>query len=142
MITRFNKHHIDDEMDIIKALEQIKVACELGISSGEKIEPKDMLISINYILEIAKGCQHEPLVSLQAAELGETDIKQIGNISLCCMKKEARNLLDTIMEEWNKHYAELKKNNKPDYKPSYYGFAYWLVRYSGLIKANDSRLST
>lgn len=38
-------------MDIKKAIEQIKVACKLGISCGEKIEPKDLLLSVNYILD-------------------------------------------------------------------------------------------
>ena len=54
-------------------------------------------------------------------------------ITLGCISPEARDLLDTIMVEWEKHYAELKKSN-PNHEPSYYGFAYWLVRWSGLVQ--------
>jgi len=57
------------------------------------------------------------------------------NITLGCISPEARELLDIIMDEWNKHYSDLKKNN-PNYEPGFYGFAYWLVRWSGLIRPN------
>lgn len=54
-------------------------------------------------------------------------------IMLGCISPEARELLDTIMASWEPHYEELKKNNE-NYEPSFYGFAYWLVRWSGLIQ--------
>lgn len=54
-------------------------------------------------------------------------------ITLGCITPEARDLLDTIMEKWEKHYASMKKSN-PNHEPSYYGFAYWLVRWSGLVQ--------
>ncbi|MFM2204437.1 MAG: hypothetical protein RLZZ605_1401 [Bacteroidota bacterium] len=53
-------------------------------------------------------------------------------ITLGCITPEARDLLDTIMEQWETHYANMKET-KPKYEPSFYGFAYWLVRWSGLV---------
>ncbi len=47
---------------------------------------------------------------------------------------EARQFLETIMDAWDKHYEGLKEANGKDYEPSYYGFAYWLVRWSGLVQ--------
>lgn len=54
-------------------------------------------------------------------------------VTLCCISEEARTLLDRIMEEWEGHYKKLKESF-PKNEPGYYGFAYWLVRYSGLIE--------
>lgn len=55
-------------------------------------------------------------------------------IMLGCVTPEARNLMDEIEKEWEKHEVELKKL-KPDYvSPDVYGFTYWLVRWSGLIQ--------
>ncbi len=59
---------------------------------------------------------------------------QIGPVMLGCISPEARVLLDCIMEEWEKHEADLKKLMGDKYEPSHYGFAYWLVRWSGLVK--------
>ena len=65
---------------------------------------------------------------------GSEFIKVNENITLGCISPEARNLLDTIMAEWEKHLIKLKKSNGENYEPSHYGFAYWLVRWSGLIQ--------
>ncbi len=54
-------------------------------------------------------------------------------IALGCITPEARNLLDTIMKEWRKHYESMKEIF-PEYEPDCYSFAYWLVRYSGLVR--------
>lgn len=56
-------------------------------------------------------------------------------ISLGCISPEARDLLDTIMEQWEKHYRSMKEMHG-DAMPetTFYGFAYWLVRWSGLIR--------
>lgn len=56
-------------------------------------------------------------------------------ITLGCISPEARDLLDTIMEEWEKHFAGMKEMHG-DAMPetTFYGFAYWLVRWSGLIQ--------
>lgn len=59
-------------------------------------------------------------------------IKKAGPVTIC-ISPEAKDLLDAIMEAWEEHYEEVKKRN-PVYTPSYYSFAYWLVRWSGLIK--------
>jgi len=55
------------------------------------------------------------------------------NIVLGCISPEANNLLETIMEHWEDYLAKLKKSF-PLKEPSFYSFAYWLVRYSGLIQ--------
>lgn len=54
------------------------------------------------------------------------------NITLGCITPEARELLDVIMEKWEDHYKNLKENY--NHEPSFYGFAYWLVRWSNLIQ--------
>lgn len=61
-------------------------------------------------------------------------------ITLGCISPEARELLDTIMEEWEKHYAGMKEMHGDDMpETTFYGFAYWLVRWSGLIQpANNN----
>lgn len=61
------------------------------------------------------------------------------NITIGCISPESRDLLETIMEHWEAHYKQLKGNNGEDYEPTYYGFAYWLVRWSGLIQPTNSK---
>lgn len=59
------------------------------------------------------------------------------NIAIGCISPEASDLLDRIMEKWEKHYPKLKKAYKQagrNEEPGYYAFAYWLVRWSGLVK--------
>lgn len=55
-------------------------------------------------------------------------------ISLGCISPEARELLDTIMEHWDKHRKNLIEVAGYKEEPTFYGFAYWLVRWSGLIQ--------
>jgi hypothetical protein len=64
---------------------------------------------------------------------GSVFTKINSNITLGCITPEASELLGTIMIEWKKHKKALRKSN-PKYKPSDYAFAYWLVRWSGLIQ--------
>lgn len=66
---------------------------------------------------------------------GSTFTSPAPGITLGCISPEARELLDTIMEEWEKHYAGMKEMHG-DAMPetTFYGFAYWLVRWSGLIQ--------
>jgi hypothetical protein len=59
------------------------------------------------------------------------------NIALTCINAEASDLLEKIMEEWEKHFNSLKEMYGDKYEPSFYGFAYWLVRYSGLIQPTN-----
>ena len=60
------------------------------------------------------------------------------NIILSCITPEARDLLDRIMSAWVEHetgMTEYAKQRGVHYgEISHYGFAYWLVRYSGLIE--------
>lgn len=60
------------------------------------------------------------------------------NIVLSCITPEARVLLDKIMEAWEKHEAAMRESARARGvnlgEISHYGFAYWLVRYSGLIQ--------
>lgn len=67
---------------------------------------------------------------------GGTKSVQVGPVTIGCMAPEARDLLDTIMEEYTKMYEERKGtsiacNTAPD---DVYQFAYWLTRWSGLIQ--------
>lgn len=61
---------------------------------------------------------------------------EVGNVSIGAISPEARDLLDTIMKEWEKFNAERLKLF-PGKRATVYGFAYWLVRWSGLIKPED-----
>ena len=63
-----------------------------------------------------------------------TRIKEIHQIKIVCISQEAKELLQKIMEEWSIH-VEQTKDLTPQYEESIYGFAYWLVRWSGLIKS-------
>lgn len=64
-----------------------------------------------------------------------TSAKRVGPVTICCMKLEYRDCLDRAMDEWKKHRAELpKKIGKKRYVPGIYGFAYWLIRWSGIVK--------
>jgi hypothetical protein len=68
-------------------------------------------------------------------EFKGTRVSELGNgVALCCITPEARDLLDTIMKEWEIHLKQLRTTNGKKYRPTHYGFAYWLVRYSGLIQ--------
>lgn len=66
-----------------------------------------------------------------------SNFTSVGPVVLGCISPEARELLDTIMEKWEEHLAEIKKAHGPDYTPTHYGFAYWLVRWSGLVRPSD-----
>jgi len=74
-----------------------------------------------------------------------SEIKKIGgtNIALTSMSVEARDLLDLIMEKWREHEKGMRESAKQrgvKLGPiSNYGFAYWLVRYSGLIEPSNSQ---
>lgn len=54
-------------------------------------------------------------------------------VTLGCLSEPARVLLETIIKEWSKEEKALKKIQGKKV-PSYYQFAYWLVRWSGLIE--------
>jgi hypothetical protein len=67
----------------------------------------------------------------------------IPGVAVCCMSTEARDLFDEIMEAWDEHKAKLPESltcgdETWDPRESVYSFAYWLVRYSGLIQPASS----
>jgi hypothetical protein len=53
-----------------------------------------------------------------------------GPITIACMSQEARECLDRAMVDW----LEFKKGFPKGHRASIYGFAYWLIRYSGLFR--------
>ena len=61
------------------------------------------------------------------------NFKEIGEVSIGCISPEVRDLLNTIMEHWEKYYTSFDKVPEK-HKPGFYGFAYWLVRWSGLVQ--------
>jgi hypothetical protein len=66
---------------------------------------------------------------------GSENKRITSNITLSGISPEARTLLNKILEEWEKHKTELHKLF-PHQRETVYGFAYWLIRYSGLVKPN------
>lgn len=69
-----------------------------------------------------------------------TESRKVNNVvTLSCISSDARDLLDTIMQEWKKHIIDAERI-MPDYEPSIYGFAYWLVRYSNLIRPSNTNM--
>jgi hypothetical protein len=59
-----------------------------------------------------------------------TEMTQVGPITLCHMKGNYRECLDKAMAMWEEH----KKNLPKDSQESTYAFAYWLIRWSGLVQ--------
>lgn len=60
-------------------------------------------------------------------------------VTLCCISPEARDLLDYVMEEWDKYKQGLPETmtvGGETWNPreSVYGFAYWLIRWSGMVQ--------
>lgn len=65
-------------------------------------------------------------------------------VTLCYISPEARDLLEVVIREWVKHKASLPETMTVDgetWNPreSVYGFAYWLIRWSGLVQARPHR---
>lgn len=50
-----------------------------------------------------------------------SNIQEVGNITIQCISKEAKDLIDKIMGAWSEHYTETKKI-LPNYNPTFYGF--------------------
>jgi hypothetical protein len=89
---------------------------------------KDRSKSMSRVRELEQEVEQ-----LKAGFKGSNFTEPVAGITLGCISPEARNLLDTIMAEWELHHNDLKKNN-PNHELTFYGFAYWLVRWSGLIQ--------
>ena len=69
---------------------------------------------------------------------GHEQRDSIPGVVMCCIAPDARECLDDVMAAWEEHYQSLKRNNPPGYEPGFYGFAYWLVRWSGLVLPRQS----
>lgn len=54
-----------------------------------------------------------------------------GSVTISCMNGEARDLLDDVMAAYRSHYNKEMHTADPD---QVYQFAYWLCRWSGLVK--------
>ena len=112
----------------------------------------DKMATLLYMLQSVHSCQwsegnqenvRQTLQQWQQWKEGRDKEKYDGSvfsepapgITLGCISPEARELLDTIMEAWGKHYAGMKEMHG-DAMPetTFYGFAYWLGRWSGLIQ--------
>lgn len=64
-----------------------------------------------------------------------TTTKRVGPVTISCMSPEYRDCLENVMNEWKKHKRKLPKTiNGRRYQPGIYGFAYWLIRWSGLVR--------
>lgn len=69
-----------------------------------------------------------------------SSFKVLGSgITLGCISREARDLLERVMQAWEPHLASLKESQGADYEPGHYGFAYWLIRWSGLVAPSVGR---
>lgn len=73
---------------------------------------------------------------------GTSVSEPIPGVMLACISPEAEGLLDRTMEAWKTHKAKLPETitvGSETWNPreSVYGFAYWLIRWSGLVKPAD-----
>jgi hypothetical protein len=73
---------------------------------------------------------------LKEASLGleGTISRRAGPVSINCMAPDYRDCLDRVMEEWELHKKDLRKVYGKSIRPSHYAFAYWLIRWSGLVQ--------
>lgn len=72
---------------------------------------------------------------------GTVSSEPICGLTVNCMAPDHRDCLDRAMAEWKEHKKQLpKKIGKKRYVPGVYGFAYWLIRWSGLVQPVDQKL--
>ena len=70
---------------------------------------------------------------------GSRTLHPCPGVTLCCISPEASDLLDTVMAAWEEHAAKLPESltcGDETWNPreSVYSFAYWLIRWSGLVE--------
>lgn len=68
---------------------------------------------------------------------GNHDQREIGPVTLMCMASEARDVMEIALKEYEKHCASIREW-KPGHRGSVYSFAYWLFRWSGLVKPDGT----
>lgn len=66
-----------------------------------------------------------------ACYAGSRVLNPVPGVMVGAISPEARDLLDTIMDEYREHYNPEMHTSSPD---DVYQFAYWLCRWSGLVK--------
>lgn len=67
-----------------------------------------------------------------------TRVHMAAGIPICCMKPDYRDCLDRVMDEWKKHKVAMRQTMGKNYRPGEYGFAYWLLRWSGLVQPSST----
>lgn len=88
-----------------------------------------------YVLCKKCGSQDTRLVREKPANnLGPgTSVKQCGPVAICCIKPEYSECIDNVMAAYRVHWEGLPINHRPKDPDDVYGFAYWLIRYSGFV---------
>jgi len=64
---------------------------------------------------------------------GGSRIIDVGPIRLACMDPGARDCLDQAIEQWNAHLETRRQQGIEPPDDPVYAFAYWLMRWSGLV---------
>lgn len=101
------------------------------------------------LIELAKQAKSGSLAAKQAYinglefELAElkrerefgpgTKVAHVGPVAICCMDPEYRDCLDLAIEQWKEHWKKLPPEHRIADPDDVYGFAYWLMRWSGLV---------
>lgn len=85
--------------------------------------------------DVGKSCE-EVIPAASACYAGSRFTRINEQITTGCISPEARDLLDTIMEEWQEQVEQSKQVLPADKIDTgdHYRFAYWLVRWSGLVR--------
>lgn len=73
---------------------------------------------------------------------GSRELHPCPGVTLASISPEARDLLDEVMAAWEEHRVKLPETltcGDETWNPreSVYSFAYWLIRWSGLVQPAD-----
>lgn len=88
---------------------------------------------------VSNGCQRSLGDAMSDAYTETPEIEEnergsrfvsVGPVTLGCISPAARDLLDVVMDAWE----EFQKGLSPNHEQTIYGFAYWLIRWSGLVQ--------
>lgn len=110
------------------------------IHTLEEYAGREVMLGGDFIKAIKEFIKKTPCTSPAAEQPHDGDFQgsvfsqPSPGVTLGCISPEARDLLDTIMAAWESHFKGLKETHGDHYDPTFYGFAYWLVRWSGLIQ--------
>lgn len=123
--------YIAGATDVYERAEPMAEVLEYIIHCPATYDKTQLLIWIDSAIAKAKQALEQWKGTGKEQFTGSTFTNPSPGITLGCISPEARDLLDTIMEQWEAHYKTVKTDT---YEPTFYGFAYWLVRWSGLIQ--------